>query len=40
MVAIQKWAQTVNNVLAGDKTVARGLIESFGITREFKGYFE
>lgn len=40
MVAIQKWAQTVNNVLAGNKSVARGLVESFGITREFKGYFE
>lgn len=40
MVAIQKWAQTANNVLAGNKSVARGLVESFGITREFKGYFE
>jgi hypothetical protein len=39
MVAIQKWAQTVNSVLAGNKSVAQGLIESFGVTREFKGFF-
>ena len=39
MVAIQKWAQTVNSVLAGNKNVAQGLVESFGVTREFKGFF-
>ena len=39
MVAIQKWAQTVNSVLAGNKSVGQGLVESFGVTREFKGFF-
>jgi hypothetical protein len=36
---LQKWADTVNSVLAGNKSVGQGLVESFGATREFRGYF-
>lgn len=39
LIAIQKWAQTANSVLAGNKSVGQGLVESFGVTRELRGYF-
>lgn len=39
LIAIQKWANTANSVLAGNKSLGQGLVESFGVTRELRGYF-
>ena len=39
LLAIQQWAKTANSVLAGSKTIGQGLVESFGATRELRGYF-
>lgn len=40
LVAIQRWAQTANSVLAGNKTIGEGLITSFGATKELTGLFQ
>lgn len=39
LIAIQKWAQTANSVLAGNKSIGEGLIASFGATKELTGLF-
>ena len=39
LIAIQRWAQTANSVLAGNKTIGEGLITSFGATKELTGLF-
>ena len=40
LIAIQRWAQTANSVLAGNKTIGEGLIASFGATKELTGLFQ
>lgn len=40
LMAIQRWAQTANSVLAGNKTIGEGLITSFGATKELTGLFQ
>lgn len=40
LIAIQRWAQTANSVLAGNKTIGEGLITSFGATKELTGLFQ
>ncbi len=39
LIALQRWAQTANSVLAGNKSLAQGMVETFGATRELRGYF-
>ena len=34
---LQTWVRTANSVLAGNKTVGEGIIQTFGATREFRG---
>lgn len=38
-IALKQWAQTANSVLAGSKSVGQGIVETFGATRELRGYF-
>ena len=40
LIAIQRWAQTANSVLAGNKSIGEGLIASFGATKELTGLFQ
>ena len=39
ILAIKQWAQTANSVLSGSKSLGQGIVETFGATRELRGYF-
>ena len=38
-VTIQQWLETANSVFAGSKSVGEGIVQTFGVTRELRGYF-
>lgn len=40
LVTIQQLAKTTQSVMAGNKTLPQGFVESFGATREFSGFFK
>ncbi len=40
LLTLQRLAQTTQSVLTGTKTLPEGLVQSFGATREFVGFFK
>lgn len=39
LLSLQRMARTTKSVIAGNKTLPQGVLESMGATREFSGMF-